>query len=189
MGMTSKNGRFRPIYMGLALLLPLLGCDTVVEPTQIVLVVDSNLSAPDEIDQLEVFVFDAASNRIVADASLMAGALALPRTLGIVNNSRRLGGFRVEVHALLNARRIVSRTASFSFTQNQIMRVDVDLVRACIDVDCRAPRTCWSDGVCRSSEVTPRPWGQTVAPLLMEMEMEIESDSTPDSGVGDLTID
>lgn len=141
-------------------------------PTQIVLVVDSDLEAavdPTEIDELQVTVIDPVGDRMVARAMFGAGEVRLPRTLGITNDeSARLGPYTVDIRAVKNSEIIVRRRAVFTFVPNEIRRLRVFLPRACAGAVCDLGETCVEGGVCGSTEIPLEEWTGSVAPLMMQ---------------------
>ncbi|MEM7609405.1 MAG: hypothetical protein AAF411_29010 [Myxococcota bacterium] len=141
--------RFIPGLLSLLL----LSCGTDLEATEVVLIVDSDLQPIVEINRIDVSVFDASGQAMGATASLMAGDIALPRTIGIVNEGERLGPFRIEATAFLDGMSVLSRTMTFDFVADRIMQLRLDLTRACLDVECVAPQSCNGRGVCAGTDV------------------------------------
>lgn len=140
----------------LALLLS--SCAADIEPTEVILVVDSDLAPPTEVDSVDVSVFSAGGEEMNAFAQLGVGDARFPRTLGIYNVDQRLGPYRVVARARLGGAIVVQRSASFDFIRDRTMRLTLFLSTLCEDVRCDEPLTCAEGGVCRSSEVELEEW-------------------------------
>ena len=141
-----------------ALMSSLLSCAHDIEPTEIVLVVDSDLEPPLEVDSLDVVVTSAGGEEMPAYALLSNGNPNFPRTLGIYNVDARLGPYFVVARARLGGAIVVERSARFDFVRDRTMRLRLFLPAACQDVRCDAPLTCTEGGVCRSAETELDPW-------------------------------
>ena len=146
-----------------ALMSSLLSCARDIEPTEIVLVVDSDLAPPLEVDSVDVVVTDAAGEEMPAVAALTNGNPNFPRTLGIYNDGTRLGPYFVVARARLRGAILVERSARFDFVRDRTMRLDLFLPAACQDVRCDAPLTCTEGGVCRSAEAELESWNGSPA--------------------------
>lgn len=139
-----------------------LSCAHDIEPTEVVLVVNSDLMAPLEIDSLDVVVTSAGGEEMTSFARLNNGDPRLPRTLGIYNVDSRLGPYYVTARARLGGAIVVERSASFDFVRDRTMRLTLFLPSACQDVRCDTPLTCVEGGVCGSSDLDLVPWTGSV---------------------------
>lgn len=150
----------------IAILCAALGCDPADDATEVVLVVDSDLATPDELDAIQVTVTDPLGNTMSSRADLGVGEARLPRTVGILNDTQRLGPYTVDVRAVKNSAIIVRRRAVFSFERDRIRRLRINLLRACGGVVCSGEQTCLDDGSCGSTAVSLDDWTGSVAPLM-----------------------
>lgn len=148
----------------------LLSCGEDIEPTEVVLVVDSDLTPPTQVDSIDVTVITAGGEEMIATARLGVGDARLPRTLGIYNMDARLGPYRVVARARLGGATIVQRSASFDFVRDRTMRLSIFLSSLCVDVRCDEPTTCAEGGVCRSSEVDLEPWTGNPAGISISLD-------------------
>ncbi|MFT5353660.1 MAG: hypothetical protein ACI9KE_000860 [Polyangiales bacterium] len=136
----------------------LLSCAEDIEPTEVILVIDSDLSAPTEVDSVDVAVFSAGGEEMNSFATLGVGDARFPRTLGIYNVDTRLESYRLVARARLGGEILVTRTATFDFVRDRAMRLTLFLPAACADVRCEDGLTCTEGGVCRSTDVELERW-------------------------------
>jgi hypothetical protein len=146
-----------------ASLLALLGCGKDATPlTQMVVVVDSDLRVPSELDAIAIEVSGAAALP-QADADLTTQGL--PRSLGLVHSGGTLGPFDVIVHGLHGGSVVVTRRASVSFREGVTLELAVPLERACAGANapsCADDQTCKA-GACAASAVSNLPAFDRVA--------------------------
>ncbi|MCA9608472.1 MAG: hypothetical protein KC619_22865 [Myxococcales bacterium] len=123
-------------------------------PTEVLVVVDSDLSVPGELDELVITVThpDGVQTR-QSTAALGAGELPLPRSLAMVHEGGPLGAYRVLVQGRRGGVVQVEREGSLAFVAQEIRVWRVFLGRACMGVDC--PGTTCDGGSCRAIEVGP----------------------------------
>jgi hypothetical protein len=147
------------------LLLGLFACSTEITPlTQIVVVVDSDLDVPSELNGLLIEVMRTASTPS-AKASL-AKTEDLPRSLGIVYGGGPLGPVRVTVQGMLDDTPVVTRTAEVSFRRDKSLRLSLMLTRACRDLlsPCDDGQSC-ADGACADEAIADLPaWSGKLPP-------------------------
>lgn len=132
----------------------LLACAT--DPTQLVVVVDSNLSGA-EMDAVEVVVRGLEGGEQRAVASLADGSL--PRFVGIERRGGSLGPIEIEARAMLGGSPTITQVRRTSFVAGETRRVDLYLAAACRGVTC-PDETC-ERGTCESVDVSPDallPW-------------------------------
>jgi hypothetical protein len=142
------------LWLALAALLWTAGCTE--DLTQVVVVVDTNLAIPDQIDSiaLEVDAREIGGDVSKRDGSLGAGGSNLPITLGLLHESGPLGPVRVLARGLHADDVVLEREALFHFQKGRILMLRLDLMADCLGVDCDAGMTC-VNGSCRSGEVAP----------------------------------
>jgi hypothetical protein len=143
------------------------GCGGGTSPlTQIVVVVDSDLSVPSELNAISIAVSGGQGKAQDTDASL-ANQSDLPRSLGLVHSTGELGPVRVQVLGKLNDASVVERSAVVSFTQDKTMVLRVTLARSCansVGPACGSDKTC-DAGRCVDPEVSPLSvWDGKVTP-------------------------
>jgi hypothetical protein len=139
------------------LLLGLFACSSDITPlTQIVVVVDSDLEVPTELNALSIDV-SPAKGTSSAMASL-TDVDDLPRSLGIVNSGTALGPVRVTVQGWLGDMPVVTRTAEVWFRKDKSVRLSLRLTRACRDLlaQCDDGRSC-DDGACVDEAIADLP--------------------------------
>jgi hypothetical protein len=144
-----------------------LGCacsGKVVPLTQIVVLVDSDLSVPSELDALSIEV-TGALDMPHATADLTQDRL--PRSLGLVYSGGPLGPIRVTVHGLSGGKSIVQRLAIVSFQKDKTLLLRMPLQRACAAaMACSADMTC-DAGSCDDALVSKLPeWNGQSKPFV-----------------------
>lgn len=124
------------------------------EPTRIVVVVDTDLSVPAELDAVEVEVTDT-TGRTQISTGVLAGA-PLPRTVTLVWSGGALGPVSVRVIGTIGTAGapVVERHARVWFVPGGTMALRLGLIRSCVRVICASLETCSGSG-CRGDEVAP----------------------------------
>ena len=131
-----------------------LGCST--DPrTEVIVVIDSDLMVPSELDELTIDVTAPDGEMQSSTAALGDGEPTLPRTLGLLHTGGSLGPFAVTATGLLGGSAIVSRDATFEFQPDQTLVLTMHLVRDCITASCGGGQTCTESG-CQSPDSTGR---------------------------------
>ncbi len=132
--------------------------DTVVPATEVILVIDSDLMPPDELNLIQIIVRGPTGDQRVAYAMLDVGDERLPHTLGIHLDGGPLGPYTVSARARLNGTTLVRRDAIFSFVEGQSMRLYLNLPAECQGVPCAEGFTCVEGAMCVTPEATLTPW-------------------------------
>jgi hypothetical protein len=124
--------------------------------TQIVVVVDSDLRVPDELDGLQIEV-DGVLQMPRLAVSLSAPS-SLPRSLGLVHAGGPLGPVRVTVRGQRAGESVVERSAEVSFKNAQTLKLALALSRACAEagLSCDSGETCVA-GACAPRQVDDLP--------------------------------
>jgi hypothetical protein len=133
------------------------GCGKAATPlTQIVVVVDSNLNVPSELDAVSIAV-GGAVDMPNADADLTKQGL--PRSLALVHSGGALGPLDITVRGLHAGNVVVTRHASVSFRADVTLELDLPLERACAGANapsCAADQTCKA-GACADAKSSDLP--------------------------------
>lgn len=121
--------------------------------TQLIVVTDTSLRVPGELDQIEIDITSpsgAMGHRMLAITSTSN----LPATLGVVHRSGPLGPIHIVVRGRLRGTAIVTREAEVTLQEGRTLRVDLALDASCRDVTCRENQSC-AGGACRSRSIAP----------------------------------
>ncbi|HEX2677074.1 MAG TPA: hypothetical protein VHM19_10555 [Polyangiales bacterium] len=122
--------------------------------TQIVVVVDSDLKVPSELDHVTIEVSGAISMP-TADADLKTKPL--PRSIGIVHEGGALGPIEVRVTGSASGTVVVERSASVYFEKGRSLLLRMPLSSSCVGMlSCGSGKTCM-DGSCKGSDVSDLP--------------------------------
>ena len=134
--------------------------------TQIVVLVDSDLSVPSELDALSIEVVTGTASPVTASVQLRVQPL--PGSVGLVHSSGPLGPVKILVRGLLNGSPVVERLAVVSFEPDKTLLLRMPLSRACLNTGmtaCGAELTC-DLGQCVKPEVATLPvWDHQVRPF------------------------
>jgi hypothetical protein len=122
------------------------GCKS--EGTEVILVTDTDLVVPTEIDTIQVSVRSPDGVMKESAARLGDGEPPLPRFVGLVHREGPLGTFEATVTGRRAATDVVSRRVEFDFVEGRAMFVRVDLLRRCVLVECPTGQTC-GESSCR----------------------------------------
>jgi hypothetical protein len=131
-----------------AFLLVVSGC--AEDRTEVIVVVDSDIRVPDDMDEIVVEAEGPESDTFLrrAVAALGEDEPPLPRTLGLVHQGGPLGPFSVEVLGKRGGGTVVRRSAEVYFQPQRTLVLPLHLIRACQGVVCPFEETCAEDG-CR----------------------------------------
>lgn len=136
----------------LAFVLGSAGCNA--QPlTQLVVVTESSLRVPSELDQIEIDITSPSGvmgSRMVAISS----PANLPATLGVVHRDGPLGPIHIRVRGRARDMVMVTREADVMLQQGRTLRLDLALDASCRGVTCRADQSC-SAGTCRALMIAP----------------------------------
>lgn len=128
--------------------------------TELVVVVDSDLGIPAEMDAVRVRV--TRPDRTMADQTQpLTGASDLPLTLGIVADGASLGPIDVVAEGVLRGTVVVSRSARTTLVRGETRVLTLYLVRSCIGTTCPAGQSCTEHGCAPLEVVTLPPWTGT----------------------------
>lgn len=141
-----RNGLALAILAGLA-----AGCSA--SRTEVIIVTDSDLAVPGELDEVIVVATSPEGRTQMARAGLGMGNLPLPRTLTLAHETGALGPFRVVASGRRGGAVVVTREAEFTFQRGRSLRLDIELLAACVTTTCGADETC-ARGGCRDVTVT-----------------------------------
>ena len=149
--MTSIALKRTSLACALVALASMTGC--TAPRTEVIVITNTDLSVPDELDQILIEVTGPDAEVQTASANLRTG-LRPPRHLGLVHDGGRLGPFSVRVRGLLASAPVVERTAVFEFQPDRTLVLRVDLLEECVGVACTGETTCAAGG-CRARTIAP----------------------------------
>lgn len=141
----------------LAFSLLLAGCGDDATLTELVVVVDTDLSVPDEVSRIGLRVVGSDGRMVFdGDVDLSApGAPARPLTLGLTPAGDSLGPIVVAAVAIAPADApVVSAAARTSFVEGRRRMLRLLLERVCVGVPCAEGTTC-RGGACDVEDVAP----------------------------------
>lgn len=147
--------------IGLALALALCGCGDSL--TEIVVIVDSDLRVPQEMERVGLTVVGTTGETVVEAAVSLRepDGRSLPVTLSLRPEGPALGPVEVTATALDEAGPVVSIAAETAFVAGERRSLQLFLASACVEVDCGPDETCGAGGSCqprrRPGEELP-PW-------------------------------
>ena len=126
----------------------LLLCACADDPTQIVVVVNTDVEAGTDIERVELEVDGSVISEVVPPS---------PRTALLKHSGGELGPIRVLVRGLRGGLRRIEREAVVDFVEGKTLLLNLCLSRDCLeDTSCAGSRTCTEDG-CRSPVIDELP--------------------------------
>lgn len=154
--------------------------------TEVMVVIDSNLQVPSELDAIEIEAFSPKGTKRDAKSSLEE-ASDLPGTVGLLHPGGALGTFHVVVHGKLGDKLVLTREADFSFVKGKTLTLAMNLLRSCVDVTCPAGETCGERGCTPqrvpTAELSPWNGRGRALPDASMMVTEAGMRSLPDGGM------
>ncbi len=134
----------------LALTSLVVGCSSA---TQLIVVVESDLSVPGEMDAVQLTITGPLGQPFDSTQSLTdSGAPSLPLTLGVRPAGEALGPLEVRARGLLAGGVVVERVARTSLVRGDTRTLVLFLSRDCRGVTCPGGQTCTELG-CASADV------------------------------------
>lgn len=122
-------------------------CSQSADPvTELVVVVDSDLSVPAELDEISVRATGPDGKAQTASARLGAGMTPLPRSLVLSHEAGPLGPLEVRVEGKRGGATLLTRTAEASFVVGKSLVLPLHLVGACRTRRCPDDQTCTEQG-------------------------------------------
>lgn len=126
----------------------LIACACADDPTQIIVVLNTDLEAGTDIESVELEVDGSVLSEVVPPT---------PRTALLKHSGGELGPIRVMVRGLRDGLRRIEREAVVSFVEGKTLLLNICLSRDCLeDTSCAGARTCTENG-CRSPVIPELP--------------------------------
>lgn len=132
-------------------LLSVMGCAATT--TEIVVISETNLSVPEELDAIRIVATDADGLVQEVRADLGAGA-PRPVSVGLVSETAPRLALEVVAIGELRGVEVLRRTARVMFIEGRVVVLRLDLFAHCVEARCGAELTC-AEGGCRSIDVAP----------------------------------
>lgn len=122
-------------------------CSQSADPvTELVVVVDSDLAVPAELDEISVRATGPDGTAQMASARLGVGMTPLPRALVLNHEAGLLGPLQVRVEGKRGGGSVVTRDAQASFVVGKSLVLPLHLVAACRARRCTGDQTCTEYG-------------------------------------------
>lgn len=147
--------------------------------TEIVVVTDTDLSVPAELDGVRFVVVGPNGDEKTALADLDGER---PVTLGLLHGGGALGPLDVTVVGERSGAEVLRRRARTGFVEGETLMLRMDLLARCTGASCPAEQSCGETG-CASVEIDPAslpPWSGNPPPL----EPGGDAGPLPDGGPG-----
>lgn len=118
-----------------------LGCAS--PPTQLIVVIETNLAVPTELDTVEVSVLGPSGVAAVTTQGLTdPGSPTFPLTLGVSPETGELGPILVSAAGRLSGAEIVRQSAEVTLVPGETLTLHLVLYRSCVGRSCPAGATC-----------------------------------------------
>jgi len=157
-------------------------------PTELVVLVDTDLPVPGVIDAVRLeATAPGGAERVVLLALAGEDADTLPGSLALQHAGGPLGPVRVKAVALHGNTVVVTRDVEVSFVEGRTMSFTVHLLAACVGMQCDQGQTCGDDG-CRAVSIATDELGEYggIPTALESVEGNPEDfglDPVPDAGM------
>ncbi|MEZ4339570.1 MAG: hypothetical protein R3B82_23350 [Sandaracinaceae bacterium] len=163
-----------------ALALVLASCGT--GPTQLIVVVDTDLAIPTALDRVRVSV-TADADRMASQEQRLSSSAVLPLTVSAVPEDGSLGPIDVVAEGFLGSALVVSRRARVMLVQGEARVLRLHLVAGCVGVECSAEESCGESG-CAPIEIADLPVWTGTPPRLLDagrdgMDASVAGDAGP----------
>jgi hypothetical protein len=123
--------------------------------TQLVVVADSDLLVPAQLDAIEIEIAPPTGSPVRRTAQLSGdGAIALPVTLGVVHRGGALGPVAIAVRGMRAGDVVVTRLAEIEMREGHTLVAELALEAVCVAVPCPDGQTC-AHGDCRDVVLRP----------------------------------
>lgn len=184
--------RVHPLLLSVACLAACSG------PTQLVVVVDTNLEVPSEIDTVEVIITDPDGLQTVVPQSVSGpGDPGFPLTISVSPESDRLGPISVAAIGRLGGVEVVRVTATeLALLPGESRTLHLLLLRSCVGRMCPPDRTCGAGGCSRAAvevsglavwDGTPPPFDESDP--CIAMPWDVDGDGQGDVECGGMDCD
>lgn len=130
----------------------LFGCEGA-SLTQIMVVIDSDISVPSELDAVRVEV-TGAENMVATGTLTGDDGVRLPRTVALLYRGGSMGPLRIRVVGSVDGADVVSKLAITSFVEGETLTLPMFLAARCRPVSCEENQTC-AAGRCISASIDP----------------------------------
>lgn len=116
--------------------------------TEVVLIIDGDLSTPTQVDTVEISVTSPNLAVQTASATFDDVSPGFPRTLGVQQKEDFDGEYSVEAVARKNGLLVVRRRARFRFVEGERRMLRITLRSECRGVLCTGDTTCGAGAFC-----------------------------------------
>jgi hypothetical protein len=146
--------RASSLALAVAMAVGLFACSPA--PTQLIVVVDTDLAIPGELDEVRISV-TSDRGAMGSERQPLASPALLPLTLSLVAEGEDLGPVEVVAEGRLDGVLVVSRLARAMLVRGETRMLRLHLVADCVGVDCGADESCGETG-CGPIDVVAPPW-------------------------------
>ena len=155
--------RWRSLFAAtLSLLSSALSAGCAPSATQLVVVVDTDLSIPSALDEVRVQV-TGPSGMMETETSALGSRMALPLTLAVIPDDEMvLGPIDVIARGYRDGVFVIDRAATVTLVRGETRVLSLFLLSNCVSVSCPEGETCGDGGDCEGRVIeTLPPWTGT----------------------------
>ena len=170
------------VVLAFVLLLATVLASCTPGPTQLVVVVDTDLAIPSALDDVEI--------RVSSDTGVMeeqhqplSSRLLLPLTLGVVTDGEFLGPILVVARGTLDGALVVERSARVTLVRGETRMLRLHLVASCVGVACARGESCGENG-CEDIDIAELPPWPGMPPTLPR-DAGMDARAVPDAPLPD----
>ena len=144
----------RRLHVLIVVLCAVLASCAAEAPTELIVVVDSDLAVPAALDEITI-VAEGPSRIPKTARALLTDGVSLPVTLGLRPGGTSDQDITIRAFGLREGVRIVSAEVRTRFVEGRRLVVNITLYATCFGVACEDATTCTADGLCVASFVEP----------------------------------
>jgi hypothetical protein len=115
-------------------------------PTQLIVVVDTDLPIPSGLDDVSVTVTSPEMGTMASEHQPLTSASGLPLTLAVVPSGDYLGPIDVRAEGSRGGSLVVAREARVTLVRGETRMLRLDLVASCVGVSCGRDQSCGPNG-------------------------------------------
>ncbi len=147
---------FGRCLLGLLLSMSSLVWGCAPAATQLVVVVDTDMAIPGELDEVRLQVTRPDGTSEVEMRGL-GSRMSLPLSVGVIAEGDVLGPIDVIATGYRDGDFVIDRTATVTLVQGETRVLSLFLLANCRDVECDEGETCGEGGTCRGEEIEDLP--------------------------------
>jgi hypothetical protein len=152
-GWLARSSEARRAPRSVAVCIALLGLAACApQPTQLIVVVDTDIVIPGALDQIDVEITSPTGATETERATMLSGRERLPLTVGVAPSGERLGPIDVVAIGRRSGAEVARRHHRVTLLRSETRVLALHLPSACASIECAPGQTCGERG-CTSVQI------------------------------------